>query len=114
MKPLIRHLVRSACTGAGWRSIAPGAGAHPAPPAPPPGAAEPAPLSSEQASYLFGLTFGEQLHSIGMGSAVTSDSIARGLKEGLQGKKSSPAERQQIQEYVHTVMLAAATHNKTA
>ena len=76
--------------------------------------AESAPLSNEQASYLFGLTFGEQLHSIGVGNAVNSDSIARGLKEGLQGKKSSPAEHQQIQEYVHSQMLAAATHNKTA
>lgn len=96
-------------------SVAPWLGAQAptsTPPAAPP--TESQPLSNDQASYLFGLTFGEQLHSIGIGSAVTSDAIARGLKEGLQGKKASPAERQQIQQYVHTVMLAAATHNKTA
>src|SRR5580698_2823433 len=114
MKPLIRHLVRSACTGAVMLSIAPWAGAQTAAPAAPPGAAEPAPLSSEQASYLFGLTFGEQLHSVCISSELTSASVARGLKEGLQGKKATPAERQQIQEYVHATMLASAARNKTA
>ena len=130
MKTLTRRLIRSACTGAIMLSVAPWLGAQaptstapagappagaPAPGAPPAAApAAPAPISSEQASYLFGLTFGEQLHSIGIGSDVTSESISRGLKEGLQGKKASPAERQQIQEYVHTVMLAASAHNKTA
>jgi FKBP-type peptidyl-prolyl cis-trans isomerase FklB len=81
-----------------------------------PGAApaEPQPLSSEQASYLFGLITGNQLQSIGMAGVVNSDTIARGLKDGLQGKKSSPADMQQVQQYVRTVTLAAATHNKTA
>jgi FKBP-type peptidyl-prolyl cis-trans isomerase FklB len=122
MKTLTRRAIRSACTGAIMLSVAPWLGAQSptsTPPAPGPGAAgpaamAPAPISSEQASYLFGLTFGEQLHSIGIGSDVASESISRGLKEGLQGKKASPAERQQIQEYVHTVMLAASAHNKTA
>lgn len=82
-----------------------------------PGAAAPAAsgaISNERASYLFGLTFGEQLHSVGIGSDVSSEAISRGMKEGLQGKRATPAERQQIQEYVHTVMLAASAHNKTA
>lgn len=125
MKTLTRRAIRSACTGAIMLSVAPWLGAQSPtsqPPAPGPGAAgpaatapaAPAPISSEQASYLFGLTFGEQLHSIGIGSDVTSEGISRGFKEGLQGKKASPAERQQIQEYVHSVMLAAAAHNKTA
>jgi FKBP-type peptidyl-prolyl cis-trans isomerase FklB len=124
MKHLTRRVIRGACTGAILLSVAPWLGAQapaPTPSAPPPGSpppaaapAEPAPLSSEQASYLFGLTFGNQLHGIGMASAVNADTIARGLKDGLQGKKSTPADMQQVQQYVHTVMLAAATHNKTA
>jgi FKBP-type peptidyl-prolyl cis-trans isomerase FklB len=122
MKHLTRQLIRSACTGAVMLSVAPWLGAQAPPPtgaptgtsAGAPAAPAPAPLSNEQASYLFGLTFGEQLHSIGMSSEVTSEGIARGLKEGLQGKKASPAERQQIQEFVHTVMLASSAHNKTA
>jgi FKBP-type peptidyl-prolyl cis-trans isomerase FklB len=123
MKQLTRHLIRSACTGAVMLSVAPWLGAQAPPATPPPGAPSgaaapaapaPAPLSNEQASYLFGLTFGESLHSIGIGGDVTTEGIARGLKEGLQGKKASPAERQQIQEFVHTVMLASSAHNKTA
>ena len=125
MKTLTRRAIRSACTGAIMLSVAPWLNAQsptPTPPAPGPGSAgpaatapaAPAPISSEQASYLFGLTFGEQLHSIGISSDVTSEGVSRGFKEGLQGKKATPAERQQIQEYVHGVMLAAAAHNKTA
>jgi FKBP-type peptidyl-prolyl cis-trans isomerase len=125
MKTLTRRVIRSACTGAILLSVAPWLGAQTPTSTPPAGApaagtppaaapAAPAPISSDQASYLFGLTFGEQLRSIGIGSDVTSESISRGLKEGLTGKKASPAERQQIQEYVHTVMLAASAHNKTA
>jgi FKBP-type peptidyl-prolyl cis-trans isomerase FklB len=125
MKTLTRRAIRSACTGAIMLSVAPWLNAQSptsAPPAPGPGSAgpaaaapaAPAAISSEQASYLFGLTFGEQLHSIGIGSDVTPEGVSRGFKEGLQGKKATPAERQQIQEYVHGVMLAAAAHNKTA
>ncbi len=128
MKTFTRRAIRSACTGAIMLSVAPWLGAQsptsapPATAAPPAGApaapaaapAAPAPISGEQASYLFGLTFGEQLHSIGIGNDVTPESISRGLKEGMQGKKATPAERQQIQEYVHSVMLAASAHNKTA
>jgi FKBP-type peptidyl-prolyl cis-trans isomerase len=125
MKTLTRDAIRRACTGAILLSVAPWLAAQSPtsqPPAPGPGAAgpaatapaAPAPISNEQASYLFGLTFGEQLHSIGIGSDVTAEGVSRGFKEGLQGKKATPAERQQIQEYVHSVMLAAAAHNKTA
>jgi len=120
----LTQVIRSACTGAILLSVAPWLGAQaPNSTAPagtaPAGAASatapaPAPISNDQASYLFGLTFGEQLRSIGIGSDVASESISRGMKEGLQGKKATPAERQQIQEYVHTVMLAASARNKTA
>jgi FKBP-type peptidyl-prolyl cis-trans isomerase FklB len=72
------------------------------------------PLTDDQASYLFGLTFGEQLHVIGVGAQVAPDAVMRGVKEGLQGKQSTTAQKQQIQEYVKTAMQAAAEHNKTA
>jgi FKBP-type peptidyl-prolyl cis-trans isomerase FklB len=100
-----------------------GAQTPPTPPASPPATpptAAPAPaptppaLSKEQAGYLFGLTFGEQLHSIGIGTDVTPESIDRGLKDGLGGKKSTPAERQQVQEFARASMVAQGAHNKTA
>jgi FKBP-type peptidyl-prolyl cis-trans isomerase len=117
-----RHLAWRAC-GLSVFAAAPLALAQ-TPAAPSPGAAPAAPASAapavpadtsaEHTSYLFGLTFGEQMHSVGITSQVDVDAIARGLKEGLQGKKSTRADQQQIQEYVRSIMVAAATHNKAA
>jgi FKBP-type peptidyl-prolyl cis-trans isomerase FklB len=127
MKQTTRRTIRCACAGVIMLSVASLAGAQtppaPANPAAPPGApaaaqpaAPPAPekLTNEQASYLFGLTFGEQLHAVGAGSAVVPDALMKGVKEALQGKKSTQAERQQIQEFVHSTMLASASQNKAA
>lgn len=89
----------------------------PAAPASPPASA-PAdttvPQAGDQTSYLFGLTFGEQMHRVGMTNEVSVDAIARGLKDGLQGKKSSPADQQQLQAYVQSVVAATVAHNKAA
>jgi FKBP-type peptidyl-prolyl cis-trans isomerase FklB len=135
MKQAIRRTIRIACTAAaafaaapllaqapnpatppnqaGPSSRTPAAGPAMRGPAPAP-APEPAPISDEQASYLFGLTFGEQLHTIGVSGKVAPDAVMRGVKEALQGKQSTPAERQQIQQYVKGAMQGAADHNKTA
>jgi len=86
---------------------APGEPAAPAP-------AAPQDTSIEHTSYLFGLTFAEQMHSVGISNQVDVDAIARGVKDGLQGKKSTRADQQQIQEYVRSIMVAAADHNKAA
>jgi FKBP-type peptidyl-prolyl cis-trans isomerase FklB len=64
--------------------------------------------------YLFGLTFGEQLHSVGISTQVDQESIARGIKDGLQGKKSVRADQAQIQAFVRTVMTETLAHNKQA
>jgi len=92
---------------------------------PPSAPAAPSPMNSSGAdpaavqnaddiSYLFGLTFGEQMHGVGITDQVTIDAIARGLKDGLQGKKSTPADRQQVQNFVHSVMEAAVARNQAA
>jgi FKBP-type peptidyl-prolyl cis-trans isomerase len=93
------------------------AGCRTAPPVaapPPPAPAEPAETAAQHTSYLFGLTFGEQLHSVGISDQVDADAIERGVKDGLQGKKATRADQQQIQEFVHSSMVAAATANKAA
>ena len=103
-------------------AVAPLAGAQtpaPAPTAPTAPAAPAAPeapadTSAEHTSYLFGLTFGEQLHSVGISTQVDQDAIARGIKDGLQGKKSTRADQQQIQGFVRTVMTETVAHNKQA
>lgn len=125
MKQPTYRLLKHTCGLVFLLAAAPLAGAQtpPTPPASPPATttpAAPAPaptppaLSKEQAGYLFGLTFGEQLHSIGVGTDVTPESIDRGLKDGLGGKKSTPAERQQVQEFARASMLAQGAHNKAA
>ncbi len=88
--------------------------APPAQAAAPAAPAAPALISNEQAGYLFGLTFGEQLRGIGVSNEVTADSITRGVKDGLQGKKSTQADRQQVQQYARAMMTAFAVRNKTA
>jgi FKBP-type peptidyl-prolyl cis-trans isomerase len=70
--------------------------------------------NADQIGYTFGLTFGEQLHGVGITDQVSIDAIARGLKDGLQGKHSNPADRQQVQLFVRSVMEAALVHNKSA
>jgi FKBP-type peptidyl-prolyl cis-trans isomerase FklB len=113
-------LIQRACVGAVLVSVAPFVGAQntPSPPpaaAPGPAAPPPAPaLSNEQASYLFGLTLGESLHGLGLGSQVLPDQVTKGVKDALAGKKSTPAERQQVQEFARASMMAAAARNKTA
>jgi FKBP-type peptidyl-prolyl cis-trans isomerase len=102
--------------GAQTPSPAPTAPVAPTAPAPgaPAAADAPADTSAEHTSYLFGLTFGEQLHSVGISTQVDQDAIARGIKDGLQGKKSSRADQQQIQGFVRTVMSETVANNKQA
>ncbi len=100
----------------------PASEAHPAPtaPAPPPAtpgtpAAEaPVDTSVEHTSYLFGLTFAEQLHNVGVSGQVDQEAIERGIKDGLQGKKSTRADQQQLQTFVRSVMAETLAHNQTA
>src|SRR5208337_67344 len=89
----------------------PGAAKTPGTPAPAPA---PAPISNDQASYLFGLTFGEQLRGIGVTNEVMPDAVLRGLKDALQGKKSTPADRQQVQEFARSMITAQQARNQKA
>jgi FKBP-type peptidyl-prolyl cis-trans isomerase FklB len=87
------------------------------PPSAPPAAQNPPPAppaSADQTSYLFGLTFGEQLHRFGITDQLTIDAVTRGLQDGLQGKKSTPADQQQLKQFVQSVVDAALTRNRAA
>ncbi len=121
MVPAMRHneigIVRKAICALILAAAAPLAGAQnpPAGPAAPAPAGEPPPAPSpEQTSYLFGLTFGEQMHRVGISEQVSLDAISRGIKDGLAGKKSTPADQQQVQMYVRSVMEAASAKNQAA
>jgi FKBP-type peptidyl-prolyl cis-trans isomerase len=119
MKQTTSSILRQTCSLWILVAAAPYVGAQtpsPAPTAPATAAgADPAPApSADQIGYIFGLTFGEQMHSVGITDQVSVDAIARGLKDGMQGKRSTPADRQQVQGFVHSVMEAAMAHNQAA
>jgi len=113
----VRNLLKIGCAVA-MVAAAPLVGAQTPPPAATPAPSPvPAPAAApngDQVSYLFGLTFGEQMHNVGITDQVTIDAIARGLKDGLAGKKSTQADRQQVQEFVHSVMDSAIARNTAA
>lgn len=69
-------------------------------------------LTNEEASYLFGLTMGEQLRGLGLADSLQTDAIDRGVAEGLQGKKSSQEDRRRVQEFVRASLLARQERNK--
>ena len=115
---IIHSLARSTC-GLGFiLAAAPFAHADAPAPAPvqpiTPAPVPPVDSSSEHTGYLFGLTFGEQMHSVGIGNQVNPEDIAKGIKDGLQGRKSTRAEQQQIQSFVQSVMAETLAHNKSA
>jgi FKBP-type peptidyl-prolyl cis-trans isomerase len=124
MKNTNSRLLRRACAGAVLVSFAPlilaqntsspPASASPqnlGAPTPPPAA--PAPLTNDQASYLFGLTLGEQLHAIGIPD-VQLDAVSRGVKDAMAGKKSTTADKQQLNEFARAAAQAAGGRNKAA
>jgi FKBP-type peptidyl-prolyl cis-trans isomerase len=85
----------------------------PAPAAPAASTAPGAP-APDQTSYLVGLTFGEQMRRVGVTDQLSMDAVTRGLKDGLQGKKTTPADQQQLDAYVRLVMESAVARNQAA
>ncbi len=71
----------------------------------------PPPLTSDEADYLFGLSLGDTLHTIGVADSVHIEAIERGLKEGLKGQKFAPEDRRRLQEYVRASLQSQAEHN---
>jgi FKBP-type peptidyl-prolyl cis-trans isomerase FklB len=115
MKKISIGILCSSCSAWAMLAAAPIARAQ----TPSPASAEPAPAaaqapSADQTSYLFGLTFGEQMHRVGISNEVSLEAITRGIKDGLQGKKSTPADQQQVQAYVRSVVESATARNQAA
>jgi FKBP-type peptidyl-prolyl cis-trans isomerase FklB len=74
----------------------------------------PGTLSPGQASYIIGITFGEQMRHADIADEIDFDAVMRGMKDGLAGKKTTGADQQQINGYVRTARLRAAARNETA
>jgi FKBP-type peptidyl-prolyl cis-trans isomerase len=119
MKQTRSGILRQTCIASLMAAAASLAGAQtpsptPAAPASATPAAEPAAASVDQISYLFGLTFGEQMHRAGITDQVAMDAVMRGLHDGLQGKKTTPADQRQVQAYMRSQMEAAVARNRAA
>jgi FKBP-type peptidyl-prolyl cis-trans isomerase len=71
----------------------------------------PAPPSAEEGSYLIGINFGQSLHQFGITDQVSIDTVIRGLKDGMGGKKLEPADQRSLQAFVHSVMEGITQHN---
>src|SRR5471030_608452 len=84
------------------------------PPATAPGADPAPPATPEQISYWIGENFGTKMHSTGIVNELSLEAITRGIKDGLQGKQTTPAEQQQIQAFVRSVSEAALARNQAA
>jgi hypothetical protein len=85
------------------------------PPTTAPGA-DPGPgPTPEQLSYVFGLIYGAQMHNTGITiESLVSESLVRGVKDGLQGKSPTPADQQQAQAYARSSFDALGARNATA
>jgi FKBP-type peptidyl-prolyl cis-trans isomerase FklB len=87
------------------------------PAAPTPATAAPEPPAApsiDELSYKFGLTFGEQMHRAGITDQIVIDAFMRGTQDGLQGKKTTPADQRQLQAYVRSLMEATVARNQAA
>jgi FKBP-type peptidyl-prolyl cis-trans isomerase FklB len=112
-RPALSLLVMASFAGLGLAQTPPPAVKPP--PATAPGADPGPPPTPEQISYLIGLVFGAQMRNTGiMPEAIVSDSVVRGLKEGLQGKQPSPADQQQLQAYARAAGDAMAAREANA
>ena len=83
-----------------------------APAAPAPAPAAPAPLSGEEASYLIGVDFASQLAQRGLSHDLSEAAMARGIKDGLAGKKPNSDDQQRIARYVRDAVEASAVRNE--
>lgn len=94
-------------------SAPPPAPAAPSAPVAPAAPAAPV-ISAEQASYNFGMSFGEQLRRAGLTQDLSMDALLRGLKDAVGGKNLTAAENQQVGQYVRSVRDASGLRNKAA
>ncbi|HEY1313280.1 MAG TPA: FKBP-type peptidyl-prolyl cis-trans isomerase [Steroidobacteraceae bacterium] len=102
-------LLLAAAAPLGAQTPAPGTNPPPAAAA---AGANPTAPSADDIGYLFGLSFGEQMHNVGITDQLSPEALSRGLKDGMQGKKTTPADRAQVQGYIRSVMDAAVARNE--
>ena len=54
------------------------------------------------------------MHHVGITNEISLSAMTRGLQDGLQGKKTTAADHQQLDAYVRSAMQSAIARNQTA
>ncbi len=75
-----------------------------------PGAATPD-LTRSEATLLIGVNFGQQLLRLGITDPAALQSLSRGMKEGLDGRKTTPDEQQRLAHFFYASTKAAISSN---
>lgn len=73
-----------------------------------------APPADAEASYRFGLSFGEQLRRFGISSELSMAELSRGVADALAGKSMSPEDMQQLGAFLDGVRQRQAARNRDA
>jgi FKBP-type peptidyl-prolyl cis-trans isomerase FklB len=75
--------------------------------------ATPAPADAD-ASYRFGLSFGEQLRRLGVTNELAPQDIARGVADALAGKSTTPEDAARLSAFIGELRQRATARNRAA
>jgi FKBP-type peptidyl-prolyl cis-trans isomerase FklB len=73
-----------------------------------------APAVDAEASYRFGLSFGEQLRRLGISSELSLSELSRGVADALTGKSMAADDMQRLSAFLDGVRARLATRNREA
>jgi FKBP-type peptidyl-prolyl cis-trans isomerase FklB len=79
-----------------------------------PAAAPAAAQAAPSPSYSAGLQVGEGMHRAGFTTEIDVDAFARGLKDALAGKVSTPEDRDRLNQFIAEIRNNVVTRNHTA
>jgi FKBP-type peptidyl-prolyl cis-trans isomerase len=68
-------------------------------------------LTRNEATRLIGVNFGQQLLRLGITDPDALESLSRGMKEGLEGKRTTPDEQQRLAHFFYASTKAAISSN---
>lgn len=71
-------------------------------------------IGGAEASYLIGVDFASQLSQRGLSRDLSEPEMARGIKDGLAGKKATADEQQRIARFIRDAVEASTTRNEEA
>src|ERR1700677_3452882 len=71
-------------------------------------------INVDDAGYIYGVNFGQQLYRLGLTNEVPIESIARGLKDGLAGKTTSQDDALRSMGYLKAINARNIGRNEAA